>query len=625
MNFVEELLRASAPLPDRREIWEWAGGSKPDGSDAAVDFGNLYAHKGPYRVENTPWTREILRAFRDPRCREITAPMPPQESGKTLAAQVCIAERIVRKPACMQWNNVTNVKAKAFAETKWRQTVKSCAAVSARFSDDRHDTKKSLIIFRDSTYLMIQGAEVDANRQGDSAEVQVNDECQLWEEPWLEEMHTRTLSYRHTAKKLNLGLGGTTGTAWHTRWIESSQGEWSHRCPECRRLFQYRFNMRSRTGSNIHFDPTRIKVQTDGTIDFTDFHPTVYVTCPHEHCSHRLDYDEHLLARLNRNGEYVHANPAAQPTHIGVHANSFAIGAEPWGKIVEPWIRATIGRSVFATSLLKKFIQARLAEFWEERPIIVKKDAKIGDYTRAEARVVGFWKDEWIRVMAIDNQLGAQGDIPHRWFLAVAFSQRGEMRVIDCGRLNEWEDVRKKQLELGIPDWTPARPGPWVVCDRRHKPVEVDEICARYRWFGMLGTDSEEFLHPAGSPWEGQKVIFSDVRQIELGFGKTPEAANALVAEGRSVACYYLYAKQKIEDILATIRAGKAEPLEWPRDIEEFCPEYSTHMNSHHQVTESTKNGDRLVWRGIGHTPDHLLDCATEVVVMGLMAGVFKR
>lgn len=612
MNLVEETLRSAWPIPDRREIWEWAGGSKPDGSDAAIDFGNLYAYKGPYRVENTPWTKEILRAFNDPTVRKITAVMPPQDSGKTLAAQVCIADRIVRKPACIQWNQVTNVKAKGFAETKWRQTKKSCSSIAGRLGPDRHDEKKTLIVFKDTTWLMVQGAEVDANRQGDSCEIQVNDDCQLWLQPWLSEMHTRTNSYRNTHKILNIGLGGIVGTEWHQEWQNGSQGEWSHHCPHCAELFQYRFNLRDPNGSNIHFDKTAIQIRTDGTIDFTGFYPTVYVTCPR--CKGRMDYDPELLAAMNRNGEYVYANPTSKA--VSLHANAFAIGAQPWGQIIEPWIKATMGRSVFATTLLKDFITTKLAEFWEERPIIVRKTLDVGDFTRREMRDPKFWSDEWIRLMSFDNQEGARGDVPHRWFVCRAFSKDGRSRLVDCGRINEWGDCEKKRVELGVPAWAAERPGPWTVCDRWHDPQEVDEICSRYRWFGLLGQDTDEYYHPVNSPYSGQKMLFSDERILDIGYG-TAEG-------GRQRACYYLYAKQKVEDILATLRGGKSVEWQLPRDLEEFAPEYFEHINSHHQVMESTKNGDRLMWRGIGHTPDHLYDCEAQLVVLGLMAGIFQ-
>lgn len=620
MNLVETLVRESLPMPDRRGIDVW--GSGDDDHPAAIDFGNLYAYKGPYAVENTPWTLAILQAMWNPRVRKCAAIMPPQESGKTLAAQVCIAERICRRPASIQFNTVTNVKAKTFADTKWRQTKQSCKNIQEKLTDNRHDETKTRIIFRDATWLMIQGIETDANRQSDSAEVQVNDECQLWLSPWMSETHKRTDSYRESRKILDLGLGGMKGSEWEAEFLDGSQGEWSHHCPACDKLFQYRFNLRDPKGSNIHFDKTKVKTE-GGVLDFSEFDKTVHVTCPH--CEHVMFYDKIRLRKMNldamRRGDgYVYMNPNANPENVSLHANSFAIGARPWSEIIRPFIRATMGRSVFATSILKSFIMSDLAEFWEERPIEVRKQVATGDFTRREMKDPKFWKDEWIRLMAIDNQHGGQNDIKHRWFVARAFSRSGESRLIDCGRINEWAEVRAKQLELGIPDPTPERPGPWVVCDRAHNPVEVDEVCARYRWHGMLGQETEKFRHEKGTmfaPEEAGDFYFSDERKQDIGFGTA--------SGNRQSAFYYLTAKQKIEEILAALRNGDAEPWLAPKDVAEFCPDYHEQINSHHQVMESTKNGERLMWRGIGHTPDHLLDCEAELVVLALMAGVYKR
>lgn len=621
INLVEKLVRESLPLPDHREIREWAA--------ANVDFGNMEAFKGPYNVENVPWTAEILRAFKDPRVRKISVVMPPQESGKTKAAEVCLSWRISENPAKCAFNAVTNVKALNWSDTRWKQMIgndairPACRAVKDRLSDSRHDTQKRRIIFRDGSFLIIQGAEVDANRQSDSVEVQINDECQLWLQPWMTQMHARTRAFKDTAKILNIGLGGIIGSEWHQEFYAGNVGEWSHHCPACDKLFQYRFNLRDPKGSNIHFDKTKVQIKTDGTLDYTEFRPTVYATCPH--CGVRIDYDEELIAKMNldsmRRGDgYVYMNPKAPPELVSLHANSFAIGRRPWWQIVEPWIKATMGRSVYATSLIQQFITEELAEFWEERPNVTRKAVKTGDFTRQEMADPAFWKDEWIRLMGIDNQRGAQGDVPHRWFVARAFSRSGASRLIDCGRINEWADVRKKQQELKIPDYSPHLPGPWTGVDRQYQPQEVDEVCARYKWYGLMGQDTEKFTHEKGSffaPNEPQDFYFSDEKTIDIGFGT--------VEGGRQAAPYYLYAKQKIEDILAALRGGQSESFEAPRDLEQFCPEYFEHINSHHQVMESTKSGDKLMWRGIGHTPDHLYDCETMLVVFALMAGVYRR
>jgi hypothetical protein len=605
MSGIAAKLASLIILPDRREIWDWAAEN--------IDFGSTEAFKGRYSVENTPWTREILRCFRSPRVREITAIMPPQESGKTLAAQICLAWRAVNWPAKMQFNTETDGKAAQFSDTKFNQTIKACRVLRERFSENRHETTKLRIIFRDGSFLIIQGVEAPGNRQSDSIEVQINDEVHLWETPFLAQMHSRQRAFRDTRKTINISLGGNVGSELEERFRAGNQLEWSHPCPTCGKLFQYVFDRRN-PASNIHFDLSKARLRDNGSLDLTEFAPTVHVTCPH--CKARIDWSDDLMARLNAAGQYVAKNPDANPEIVSMHVNAFAIGRRPWVQILEPWVKMTMRGGVFAMEQLQRFINEELVEFWEDRPIIVNEALTLGSYTRAEMRKPGAWAKEWIRVMTIDNQQGKHGDIPHRWFAARALSKDGESRLIDCGRLNEWDQVRAKQRELSIPDCTPELPGPWVGADRAHDPTAVDEICASYQWYGMLGQDTTEFPHGPQSFHDGKRLLFSEQRTIDTGFG-TAEA-------GRTYALYYLWSSQRVQDLLARLRQT---PDQWqlPSDIMEWCPEYADHINSHRQKSEVKPSGaQKLTWYCVSGHPDHLYDCESMIVVLMLMAGVLK-
>lgn len=617
MNALAREICRSIMLADRREFYEWAGGTLPDHSDAAIDFGNSESFKGRFDVENVPWTKEIYRALHNPYVRELTSIMPPQESGKTIAAQVFLAGRISRRPAKCAFNAATNVKAEQFQDRRWEQTLKSCAQLRARLDPNPHKNKKRQIIFRDGTFLIIQGAEVPANRQSDSIEVQVNDEVHLWERPWLTQMHARTRAYKETRKIFNLSVGGDELSELHERWLEGNQGEWSHHCPMCHNPFQYVFD-RKHPKFNIRFDLTKAILHGDGRLNLKEFDKSVFVVCPQPYCQHVMRYDEEQLIQLNRNGVYVYKNPDANPELVSLHANAFALGRRPWAQILIPWVRLNIRGGIFSRDILRQFITEELAEFWIDRPMVVSADLKLGAYVRADMLTPGRWADEWIRVMMIDNQRGAAGDLPHRWYVCRAFSKRGTSRLVDCGRIDEWEDVRKKQIELGVPDWTPERPGPWVVVDRRYDPVEVDEICARYKWFGMMGHESDFFAHSVHSDHAGKQMLFSEQRFIDIGFGTS--------AQGRRHAVYHLWSSQKVQDLFAILRDGKGEAFELPADLNEFCPEYAEHLNSHRQTIQATKTGqDKRVWLKISGHPDHLYDCECEGVVLGIMAGVFQR
>lgn len=617
MNLVEQLSRKSYPVPSEEEIWEWA--------NREIDFGNLTAFRGKYDVTNVPWTKEMLRAFRDPFVREITAIMPPQESGKTKAAEVCLAWRVIHKPGAMAFNTTTNVKAEQWSETRWEQMQKATPRLIDRFSQNKNHKKKRRQIFRDGTFLLIQGAETESNRQSDSVEVQINDECMLWENIWLKQMHARTRAYREGRKILNISLGANTGTEIEQKFLEGNQLEWSHLCPACGRPIQYVFDQR-RPDCNIRFDLKTVASYEDRRLDLTEFAKTIFATCNWEHCGHKLVYDPDLWARLNAKGVYVARNPKADPEKVSMHVSSFAIGRRPWVEILEPWVRLNLRGGIFNMETLRDFITQELCEFWSDRPIVVNAELKLGSYHRADVlrppifeqgKCVSGWADEWIRVMACDNQRGAKGDIPHRWFVCRAFAQDGRSRLVDCGRLNEWDQVRAKQLELGVPEWTEERPGPWVVSDRRWDPTEVDEICAKFKWFGMMGSDQDEFVHSKESEHAGNRMPFSEERFIDIGFGTQDQ--------GRRHAIYYLFASQKVQDFLAMLRDGKAESFEVPADIGSFCPQYADHINSHRQkIEERSKGEEKRVWYKLSGWEDHLYDCESELVVLGIMAGVFK-
>lgn len=604
MNEVAELLRREVlrSMPDRRPVYEWAA--------ERVDFGRRTAFKGKYDIANVPWTRPFLDACADPVVREVTFVGPPQVSGKTKAAEVYLAWRVMTSPTNASFNTTTNIKAEQWSETRWEAMLKSVAGMSDRFSLNKHEKKKRRILFRDGTFLLIQGAETEGNRASDSVELAINDEVYLWDAPWLKEIYGRTDAYRETRKLINVSVGGLVGGELHQRFLAGNRLEWMHLCPDCGKPFAYVFD-HEREDCNIRFDLRSAIVHADGSLDLREFAETIRVNCPA--CKFSTGYNVDLLRRLNANGVAVARNPGAPREIVSLHVNAFAIGREPWVEILEPWVRMNIRGGVFAPELLREFITKPLAEFWSPKPYAVTKELALAPWARAEMTTPGRWEKELFRVFCVDNQHGRKGDTEHRWFAAVAISRDGFLRVFDCGRINEWEEVDKRRRALGIPDPTLEKPGPWVTVDRRYDLVGVDEICARKRWYGVMGSKLDEFVHPAWSDFAGSRKIFSEMRSIDVSFG-TAET-------GRAVAHYFLFSSQRAQTLLSKLRnAGR---IEFAADTLGFCPEIATHMNSHQSVVHTDKyNNRKTVWVQIGDTPDHVYDCVTQAVILAAIAGV---
>lgn len=622
MNQIERLMRLW-PVPDRREIWDWARGTAPEYADAGVTFDSSEGFPGPFNIENVPWIKEMMRAFKSPHVRTVTFIGPPQESGKTKGAEVCLAYTIAKSPCKMAFNTSTNTKSGAWNDTRWQGVQKAAPEVRAKLSSNPNDETKKRIVFADGTFLLVQGAETESNRQGDSVQVQINDELHLWDRPWVKQMHSRTHAFPDTCTTLNISLGADKGSELHELFLEGNQGEWCHHCPGCGKIFEYVFHNKS-PQCNIRFDMTKVKVHENGTLDLREFNESVYVECLE--CRHQMKWSPELMAKLNAGGTFVSKNPDADPQKVSLHANSFAIGKRPWHVILKTWVYLNVKGGVFARETLRAFICEDLAEFWEERPYVVSKTLKKGSYVRAEmmtrnpegsARLFGNWEQEWIRTMQVDNQQGGKGDIQHRFYTVRAMALNGDSRLVTCGRADEWSEIRRIQQECGVLDYTDERPGPWVVADRRHDPVEVDTVCARYRWYGLMGHHSDDFPHGPDSRYPDSRQLFSEERRIDIGYGTGDF--------GRSWACYYLWSSQKVQDVLAILRDGKGPKFEVPADIDEWCPEYAEHINSHRSIMVDIKKSGQAArqWVRIGGWPDHLYDCESMWVVLALMAGVF--
>jgi hypothetical protein len=613
MNEVASLIASHARPVDRRPTTQWAGGTPPHHEDAAINFGNTTSFKGRYDVNNVPWTRRFLDACDDPLVREVTFIAPPQDSGKTKAAETYLARRVCTKPTNVAFYTTTNVKAEAWYDTRWTPMLNHVSGIKTRYNDTAKEKKKRRILFKDGTYLLILGAETEGNRASDSVECVINDEVYLWPRPWLKETYDRTNAYRETRKCINVSVGGKKGSELHERFQAGTQEEWAHHCEACGEVFEYVFDMR-RPDVNIRFDLNRVIVHGDGQIDLREFGKSIYVECLK--CKHRMGWDRERLRRQNLAGVYVVKNPNADPTIVSLHVNAFAIGREPWVEILEPWVRMNIRGGVFASEVLKEFITKKLAEFWDEKPFAVSHELKLASWLRADVKPPGSWKEELFRIMVCDNQRGAKGDIPHRWFAAIAFSRAGRLRVFDCGRVNEWVELKKKQVECAVQDPTPDKPGPWTLIDRRYDPVTVDEWCAKFRWYGSMGASQSEFVHPPWSPFVGTRQLFTEPRTIDIGFGTE--------TGGRTFSTYYLWSSQRIQDLVAELR--NAGMIEFAADSANWAPELPIHMNSHRQFKLTDREGhESMEWRKIGDTPDHLYDIVCQAVVVGCMAGIYKK
>lgn len=598
---IESVFRRLFTVKDRRPIVEWA-------HDNIRFQAGLHSFPGPFDVSNLPWTRRIYEAWKDPKVRRIVVSGAPQSSGKTVAAQVCMAWQATNDPAPIGFYSNTDSNAKFFSDTRWKQMKDSCAPLNAKIAKDL----KQQVMFKDGSFLLMLGAESKANRQSHTFRVIVKDEAWMYDAGAGGEIDKRKDSFNRTGdwKIIELGTGGVAKSEFAENHGKGTREVWEVPCPHCGGYHDYKW--RKDDGGVFRWD---LKLADDGkTVDIEKTLDTLHVECPH--CHEKITWSQSGRVAANARGRWRATNEQADPSIVSITIPAFASGEE-WRPHVRKWIELGHGRSVGKKKALQDFIMLVLAEFWEDVQTVEKQDLPHGDYCRDDMlNGKWLWPDgterEVLRLATADYQHGAQGDSEHLWFVVRAYAENGDSRLVDCGRVNGFSDLAVRWEAAGV---KPAPDGNHInsrgfVDIAFNENVILDDLML-HQWMGIRGEDRDtrnrggSFPHTFKKGDTGETFTvwknFSEVKWRAVGVGRSG-------GSGQYVPAYHIN-NQGIQDILFELRGGRSVTWEVPSDIEEFCPEYAKHLGSHVRRNVA-RDGDKPDFRWQAVSPqDHLYDC----------------
>lgn len=594
---IERVFRKLFAVKDRRPIVEWAHDN--------IRFGaGTSPWPGAFNIENTPWTRRIYEAWQDPAVRRIVVSGAPQKSGKTIAAQVCLAWQAVNDPAPIAFYSDTDGKAKDFSDTRWKQMKDMCSPLTQRVVKDTKQT----IQFRDGSFMLILGAESKSNRQSHTLRVIVKDEAWLYGDNHGEEIDNRKDAFDLTGdwKIMEMGTGGTVGHSFQKNHASGTCEVWEVPCPHCGEYHDYKWKQSE--GGVFRWDTV---MAGDGdSVDIDATVATAHIECPH--CHEKIYWSQSGRIEANAKGRWTKTNPNADPSVVSITIPHFASGAD-WRPVVREWLNIQHGRNIGSKQALFNFIIYKLAEFWEDRQVVEKQDLPHGDYCRDDM-INGKWDREVLRLATADYQHGARGEGEHLWFVVRAYAENGDSRLVDCGRVSGFTELALRWKQAGIkppPDGHHIHSRGFV--DIAFNEVVILDHLMRHQFMGIRGEDRDSrnrggsFPHSFKNRNTGETFTvwknFSEVKWRAVGVGKSSHSNGFVPA--------YHINNQGIQDILFELRSARSVAWEVPSDIEDFCPEYAKHLGSHVRRNVA-RDGERpdFRWQVAGSgMADHLYDC----------------
>ena len=594
MHQLERTRRNNYSPLDLRSTFEWARGIKLPAA---------YAMKGEFDPDLNPCLLRGFEAMDDPTVREVVI-RAAVRTGKTLIADLWLAHKFATDPNNSMFNIGDEKNARNHSIDRFIPLLNSIPGVKNKIGETPSSKTTNMIRFKDGTYCAIQALTNKNNFDARGVCWLVNDECHKSPPGHLDKAKSRTGDYRHKAKVLNISQGGIPKDDLDVLFEKGTQEYFGWTCPHCGLHQRYRWR-NNRGVFNLRYEKNETTCP-NGKWNYDALAKTLKYYCEGENCGYYVKDIPEERREMFKNSTFLPpANPTAPSYLVSCHFSQLPITWIPWREIVEDWIAANEAFDIGDSTKLKEFFQRRMGENWNE--------SEARPYMQIERPSTGFmagdtWDDEFNRFMTADVQ---EAGGRHFILVARAFSKNGKSRLIWAGKLNTYEEIEEKRVELGIRS-------PCVGLDCAHAPDEVLPMCAKYKWHALLGSDSLQFSHPGekGSefkPWS--QPIKCVIGMGTRDQGKSPPAWKILWSNpyfknmqfsrisGNKIE--YL-APDNVDDLSAYIDNQSGKPT---------C--YWEQMQSEARRPKKTKNGqDEIEFVRIGKRPNHMLDCERMILVL---------
>lgn len=404
--------------PEQLTVAEWADKHRrlsPENS----------AEAGPWRTSRTPYLREPMEAFTDPKVKRIVM-VAASQVGKSELELNIIGYIIDQDPGSILYIQPTLDDARKFSRLRVAPMIRDSKTLRKKVSDVKSKDSGNTILQKSfpGGMLTMTGSNTASALASTPARYVIGDERDRWAvsagsegDPWsLAEARQATF---YNAKAVEV----STPTIKDASNIEKSyykgtQERWCHQCPECGEYGEIIFD-------RIRFDHSVAKVRGKKVYKING--PISWV-CPHCGCLTTEDIMRRQPAK------WIAENPAAYAEGIRSYwLNAFSSPWTPWQKIVLKFLQTKDDPREFQVTMNTLF-----GELWENRGGLVDEDSMLArreDYgTNDDGSPVELPEGVLVLTCGVDTQ-----------------DNRLEYEVVGHGHYNETWGIKKGYI-MGKPD-----------------------------------------------------------------------------------------------------------------------------------------------------------------------------
>ncbi len=554
--------------PEKLHVDEWADKYRWISSESASEA-------GPWRTSRTPYSKDIMRAFTDPRVRIITI-VAPSQVGKSEIQLNCLGYIIDNAPGSTMYVHPDLGVARSFSRQRIDPMLNDCKRLREKIQTKKKSSNANTILQKSfpGGMLTIVGTESARALASTPVRYLIGDERDRWAfdvdgegDPW-ELAEARQTTF-YNAKALEASSPTVKGKSPIVKsFMQGTQAYWCHKCPECG---EYHF---------ILFEHIRYETEVKEIDNEKIYKATILgFACPN--CG--VITPEKVMKRQPQ--KWIEHNPEAYESgHVSFWISPFAHPWRPWRAVVDKFLKVKDD-----PLKLKTFVNTVLGQPFEDRGEIADEDTLLN---RREDYGAELPEGVLALTCGVDTQ-----------------DNRLEYEVVGHGYFGETWGIEKGYI-MGVPDTEEV----WARLDDvldhvykfkngkglkilmtcidsgGHYTQEVYEYCRERFEKNVVaikgkGGDIQYINLPKKVPIRGNKKKWTWLYTLGVDAGKSTIMCNLKVQTAGPKYCHF--------------------PLGGNYDVS-----YFKGLLSERLVCKKTSSGFKWYWEKIpGHTRNEALDC----------------
>lgn len=535
------------------------------------------AEAGPWRTSRTPYLKEPMEAFNDPRISNIVM-VAASQVGKSEFLLNCIAYAIDQDPASTMLILPTLEDARKFSRLRIAPMIRDSKRLKEKVSEVKTRDSGNTILQKSfpGGMLTITGSNSASALASTPARYIFGDERDRWAvsagtegDPWeLAKARQTTFYNKKSVETSTPTIKGRSNI--EASFYRGTQERWCHQCPHCGEWHEIRFDQ-------IKFEFTTNTINRKKVYTITSLH----WLCPDCGC---LSTEETMRRQP---AKWIADNPDAYSRGVrSFWLTAFASPWIAWTTIVQRFLEARKD-----PELLKVVYNTLLGELWEDRGDLEDEDSIMARREEYDAELPE-------GVLALTCGVDTQDN-------------RLEYEVVGYGHYNEsWGIV--KGFIMGKPD----NPEVWAKLDevidhvykfKSGKGLRISMTCV-----DSGGHYTQEVYAACRARMQKRVFAIKGKGGPDIPFVNVP--TKVPLKDNKRIFCY-LYTigvdagKSKIMSGLKVQEPG-ANYAHFPRGDRGYDSNYFAGLLSEKLVLSRTARGDRWTWEKLpGHQRNEALDC----------------